>query len=163
MADRNPNLPESFYAVSLIDRLKIIAALRPGTMPEELPEWMRSISDNWNYAHAIAETCREAAELTATAAAASQRAEDAAKSEAEKSERMLEAHIRSFVERWSDRYDLYARDQFQHELMMLLIGCMRHQGNTLAWGIEMHAAPRFRELAMRPVIVGCHPPKGSSS
>lgn len=57
------DLPESFYAVPLVERLKAIADMKPGTMPGEMPKWMQAvgITNFWSFAIAITETCREAA------------------------------------------------------------------------------------------------------
>lgn len=57
------DLPESFYATPLEERLRDLAEMPMGTAPEDMPKWM--LDDNLNWGAAFKETCREAAERIA--------------------------------------------------------------------------------------------------
>lgn len=85
-------------------------------------------------------------------------ATDQAKARAEISSEIFSDRLRYFVQKWAPD-DPMQRDSFQHDMMRLFMDAMRTKDACLSYGIEIHAAPVFAEMAMRPLRVIMENPK----
>lgn len=81
--------------------------------------------------------------MTATEVRHANRSVDKAKMRAEVSHGIVADRLHAFVHRWAPN-DPHDRDEFQMDLMRLFADCMRHQGNTLDYGIERFASITFK-------------------
>jgi len=77
-------------------------------------------------------------------------ATEQAKMRAEVSSGIAMDRLNYFIWRYAP-VDPFEREQFQMDLMRIVIDLMRHQGNTLDLGIETGFASMYHDRAMQPL------------
>lgn len=75
---------------------------------------------------------------------------DGDKARLEMSHEIFGDRLQYFVRRWRPQHpqDLY---DFQMDLTRLMCDAMRHQSETLSYGLEYYASQRFAEMAIAPL------------